>query len=300
MRRNRLVAALAALALTAAYSALSAAPAAAQDGEYFVVKGANSVASGDRLYLVAGTPEDWASTGAPKQYLTYEAWSALGSPSPVVWPVDRYASLPWSDGIYWEINWPDGETWAGGVTYEQWVVAGRPTPVDDLRLCKLGIGCDISRWATSGDLYLTEYQHQSLSAHRLTYGEWEALGFPAVTTNRMGVYKLPWTDAVFQLDPSYIGPRSQSTSNVLGVWCGAQLSYSEWQHFGSPAPQTVASTTVDRFIVNGQPGWVPDDWIFYDGPAGYFHVSAAQWAAAGSPAPTAIIAPVLPENQVSC
>lgn len=298
MRKNRLVAALVAalvaLALTGACSALAAVPAAAQDGEYFVVKGATR----SDLYQVAGTPEEWPSTGARKQYLTYDAWSALGSPSPVVWPVDRYASLPWSDGIYWEINWPDGETWADGVTYEQWVAAGRPTPVDDLRLCKLA-GCDVSRWATSADLYLSEYEHQGLAAHRLTYDEWAALGFPSIT-NRIGIYRLSWTDAVFQLDPSQIGPRSQSTSNVLGVWCSARLTYAEWQHFGSPTPQTVASTTVDRFIVNGQPGSVPNDWIFYDGPAGYFHVSAGQWAAAGSPAPTAIIAPLLPEDKVSC
>lgn len=294
MRKNRLAAVLAALALAGAGATLAAVPAAAQDGEYFVVKGATR----SDLYQVTGTPEEWPSTGARKQYLTYEAWSALGSPSPVVWPVDRYASLPWSDGIYWEINWPDGDTWAGGVTYEQWVAAGRPTPVDDVRLCTL-VGCEVSRWATSADLYVSEYEHQGLAPHRLTYDEWAALGFPPFI-NRPGVYKLSWTDAIFLLDPSNIGPRSQSTSNVLGGSCRNRLTYSQWLQYGSPAPQTVASTTLDRFIVNGQPGWVPNDWIFYDGPAGYFHVSAAQWAAAGSPAPTAIIAPLLPEGTVGC
>lgn len=294
-----LVAALVSMMTTAA-----TAPAAAADDDYFLVKWAYS----DAIYKVPGTPEEWAETGAPRTHVSPDEWLALGSPQPVLWPTDTYAALPWSARIYAEIHWPDhpGVPSTHHLTLQQWEAEGRPAPARDILLCQR-VGCLILRYATAPHLYVIEggsYAYESVGEpwHQLTYAEWETLGFPYPFHyfQPLGAYKLPWADTIFLLYPTQIGPAGHSTSNTFGETCAAGLTPAEWVHLGSPAPVTVTSTTSDRFVMGGQPGWLPPEAIVYDGPAGYIHLTEAQWAAAGRPVPDVVPAPLLPVPAGGC
>lgn len=292
MRARRLHAVLAASLCVA--SLLASAPAHAAEDEYFLVK----AASESTIYRVAGSPDSWDDTRAPRVPLSYSEWAALGHPAPIVRPVDTYAHLPWSPGIYGLVHWPDGGAADAPVNYEQWVAAGRPAPVADARLCEL-VTCSVIRYATSPAIYVAEYDHD-VPHHHLTGAEWAAMGYPPPMPDSLhGIYRLPWTDGIFRIEPWLIGPAggwSPEYPSGVGWHCWAHLEYAEWLDLGSPAPETVASTTRDRYLSGTYNGFsnrsMWESKIYYDGPAGYFQLTPAQWAAAGSPTPTRIDTPM--------
>lgn len=265
--------------------------------ESFVVKSRFEA----NLYVVQGDPASWPSTRSPRTYLDLASWRALGSPRPVVWE-PRYSSLPWSSTVYALTYWPDGgqRAEATALTYDQWRSAGSPPPQKDYRVCTdATFRCSTFTLPSSPSEIFLEEPLGGAPVHKLSYTEWVALGRPkpSSTDRPAGVYKLAWSPILFWEFPAKIGPVNRSTSNEHYDACGSRLSYPEWRDAGSPTPQVVAATSTSRFIQGPPRGYGYDDEIWYDGPAGFFHLSYGEWAAAGRPSPTAVsYTPALPAS----
>ncbi len=221
--------------------------------------------------------DEWGDVVGERRAVTYAEWVAVGRPAPAVVEPDVYAALSWSSTIYAVTGWP-GERWADAVplSYAQWVSARRPAPDRSAPFCAL-VGCGITRYPSSSELFVDV--PGSGGVHKLTFREWTTLGSPPVSIDQpVGFYRLSWSDRVFMTEPSQIGSRIGFTSDVYGS--GRSLTYDAWRREGSPTPKVVRSAVRERFLLfAGSPD------VYYDGPAGLFRITYAQWAAAGSPTP---------------
>ena len=256
----------------------------------------------DTIYKVDTTPDAWLDDHTRRTPLTYDQWAALGRPAPLIYDADEYTSLPWSTAIYAVTYWPDIETYAdptNGIdvvhlTFAQWSSAGRPAASKGYWVCEIS-GCQIQKFATSSELFMYEPNAGNTGyAHKLTYAQWAAAGFPPVTiTQPIGFYKLPWTSTIFAAAPSDVGPSARSTSPVFDVYCESALTAQDWARYGYPTPRVVSSMKNDRFIQQvGNPN------IAYDGYAGYGFLTFAEWQRLGSPAPVQVTFPLLAESAI--
>lgn len=122
----------------------------------------------------------------------------------------------------------------------------------------------------NGDLY--QVDKSSGSIHRLSYSEWLALGSPAATPRQTDFVKYPWSPTIYAV--TFFGSERHE-------WVWASVSYSEWQHAGSPAPHSAGWIQGSYYYQ-----WATSDEIFVLSPDGVKHkLTGQQWADAGRPAP---------------
>lgn len=214
------------------------------------------------IYQVVGT-------GAPRA-LSFDEWVAAGSPSPQAAPTS-YVRYAWAPSIYAVTKWqsaPSSWQWEP-LTLAQWQRAGYPAPANTAFVP----GSYVYKWGTSTDVLIEAPDGVN---HRLTYAEWQAAGFPApIQRSNEGFVKLSWTSSI-------------AFMSNLAAGTGRPISYQVWSDEGFPTPQVVARFPGDSFVqYAGSPT------IYYTGPTVSTRaITAAEWQAAGSPAPHVVMPPV--------
>ncbi|MFD6092521.1 hypothetical protein ACFWGN_10410 [Oerskovia sp. NPDC060338] len=248
--------------------------ATAVESDYFLARSEFSSA----IFRVEGRIDgSWSDY----HYVSFDEWRQLGFEEPVVLEAELL-SASWTDHIYWRVDWPptggpstSNET--GRLTLEQWRGTGFREPYQDPDFCER-LPCSIAKFPSSSELFVQV--PLSSEIHKLTFSEWDFMGRPAVDNMQTdGWYKLPWAANIFRIDPSQIGPRDPFYYDTqFGEHRTEKYSY--WAAWDFPTPKVVESVRRDRFVK-----FPESPAIYYDGPAGFFHMSSGQWAAAGYPIP---------------
>ncbi|WP_240674831.1 excalibur calcium-binding domain-containing protein [Cellulomonas endophytica] len=198
--------------------------------------------------------------------LSFERWDDVyGRQQPTPSPTD-FVTYPWSPTVYAVTFWPGGESrwlWTR-VTYDEWRTAGSPAP----RTSGWIAGSYLYSWGTSDELYVIG---EDGSRHKLSYDEWAASGFrPYQELVGRGFAKLSWSGEMAVMSDVSRGQ-------------GRPTSYAEWAAELFPAPLAVQRFAGDDFYRYGGTSA-----IWYAGPTMNRTITAAEWAAAGSPAPRLI------------
>lgn len=207
------------------------------------------------------------STGAPR-HLTFDEWAAAGFPNPDPAPTS-FLKYSWAPVIFAQTRWGDAtSTWATtAIDYTQWTRAGRPTPQTVGWIVDAG---GIIKYATSDELFnIVIGTDDSYWAHKLTYSDWQASGFePPYVYSNVGFLKLSWHQEIV-----YFPDLSSKTDAVA-------LTYADWRSTDFATPQSRPTLPGDVFCLYGT-----SPTVVYDGAAGTFAITYAQWTAAGRPAP---------------
>lgn len=196
-------------------------------------------------------------------WVSPEAWAAAGWPVPAPAPT-RYVHYPWSPSISAVTSFDpaDSSTWRWAhLDLAAWARARYPTP----QAAAYIDGSTLHRWATSPELFVTD---PGGVTHRLTPGQWQAMGFrPFTTMSNQGFMKLSWDEHIARM-----------TDLIAGQ--GYPISPSQWSAEGWPTPQVVARAPGD--VVYHAPG---DPTLWYAGPTVNRPITSAEWRTMGFPSP---------------
>lgn len=241
-----------ALAITTACAgAVSVAPASADAVEYQI------------------TPHDgvvWSVAGSTADDLSFAEWDGLGRPAPATAPL-RYLSYDWSPSVYAQTTWANPAPRTTPLTAEQWQASGSPAPERATWID----GTYVYKWSTSDQVGVVE---PSGRYHWLSEQEWVAMGSPSPEVRgNEGFAKLSWDSSIARM------------TDVAGGR-GSPISYATWVAENRPAPQQVTRFPGDQFTRT-----IGSDDVRYSGPTMSKVITASQWAAAGSPAPSLSLAP---------
>lgn len=269
------------LAAAAAVTGMVPVGASAAETEGRVVKAWFS----NDIYLIPRPDARWINPYSQPRRLSYEEWTALGSPTPEVLDV-HYASLPQSRMIHGYVFVPDPYdaelTWDDVLQFEplsfaEWDSVGRPQPVVDLTFCEV-VHCNLYKYSSGDQVFLQELGNPA-GYRPISYDEWAQLGFQAVMGGGSGFYKMPFSDTIFSIEVKYLDP---ATPVPAGQFFGCNaLSYDWWRYFGFPKPQVLTRpTAADRYT---RVATSSDIW--YSGPARAQKLTLAGWQSVGSPAP---------------
>jgi hypothetical protein len=255
---NRSIPALAHAGALVLGSALAATPAQATPGD-------------GTMYSVPFAPtlfqEVEGADGFHVEDVTYDQWAAAGFPRPVAAEVE-YRKYTWSADVFADVVL-EGAATTLRLRYAEYASVGSPRPSDDTPTAEAAV----LKYAYSDELFLVEgtYLEEEPGLHKLNYGEWAHLGFPAVDHVSDSVFRrLAWL-------PAIVGPTPQ-----LGE--DAALSFDEWAYWALPTPQIVKSFDGDRFCQAR--GSAEIRYVGLAAPEG-LALTYRQWVAAGSPTPTA-------------
>ncbi|OUE08916.1 hypothetical protein CMsap09_08225 [Clavibacter michiganensis] len=196
----------------------------------------------------------------------FDDWEADGFPRPVPATV-AYRGFTWSSDIYADIQTEPGAASTLGLTYGQWRAAGSPKPTRDV----LPVDSDVFKYSYSDELFVGVFSFGDDVPvnHKLTFGEYAALGYPSASTRSEGFRKLSWL-------PSIVGA-------TVPTYEIAAIDFWTWEYWGKPTPQVVKSFTGDRFCQTA--GSADIRYVGIAAPQGV-KLSYGQWLEAGSPAPT--------------
>lgn len=252
-------------------------------------------------------------SGTPRT-LDFAEWVSLGAPTPRV-ATTEYVSVAWSSTVYALLDW-QGELDADPalvhpLTWSEYQRAGGP----GVRKVAHVPTTRYFTWA-SNDVQIFARTPDGRD-HKLTYAEWVAAGAPAATQRAGGYYRAAWSSVIHRVDadgaatrvsfaawqvahapsPAVAPTRYLKTPWAPTVvaalrWPGASsdlvvpLSWSDYVRAGKPAIETVTRIPGDSFVK-----YTVGDTVFHVVAGIVTPLTATQWAAAGSPAPTMQTAP---------
>ena len=209
------------------------------------------------------TPHDgtiYQVSGSTAQALSFDQWTSVGRPNPVLAPV-KYVGYYWGKGVYVQTPWSSPAPSTTLLSFDQWTAAARPSSNHVAWIP----GTYVYQWATSDQVGVVD---PAGSYHWLTKAEWQAMGSPAPHHRaNEGFAKLSWSSEIARMTNASAGQ-------------GYPISYATWAADNAPTPMQVTRFAGDQFYRNAG-----SSTVYYAGPTMNRAITAAEWHAAGAPAP---------------
>lgn len=267
----------------------------------------SAAAASEVSYLsVPFSPDIYLVTDDEARAVTFDEWDAAGRPQPAPFLSAAYQRVTWSSSIFAVLDWrgDDSLVTSRHLTFAEWERAGRPTPevVGEVP------GSVYLRFRTSPEAERFVRTPDG-AHHRLSDGEWTALGRPVVRIEALGFYKAPWAADIYAVSDTsrthvtaadmamYGNPtwalapvayvRHSWSSALYGVvsWVPGDveahhLTPGEWNAIGRPRADVVGRVPGTSYF-----RWATSDQVFAFSPdRAVHHLTPAEYLAAGSPA----------------